>query len=78
MKKSIYKTEFKDKRSNDWRLISSFRPWTCKGVERSRGLHKNRGASIEIFHAGAKADPRSFQEEKHDTEIVDGKIPLLQ
>ena len=53
VKKSIYKTKFKDKRSNDWRPIFSFRPWACKGVERSRGFHKNRGASIEISHAGA-------------------------
>ena len=33
---------------------------------RDPGLHKNRGASIEISHAGAKTGPRSFQEEKHD------------
>ena len=58
---SIYKIEFKDKENNDSRLISMFHPWVCKRVERSRGSHKNRGASFEISHTGAKTEPRSFQ-----------------
>ena len=58
---SIYKIEFKDKENNDSRPISLFHPWVCKRVERSRGSHKNRGASLEISHTGAKTEPRSFQ-----------------
>ena len=58
---SIYKIEFEDKENNDSRPISLFHPWVCKRVKRSRGSHKNRGASFKISHTGAKTEPRSFQ-----------------